>query len=502
MVSTQRVKNTATPPEIAKVIRSNMTSIDCRRISNPMLDEVATDFEGFLCDLVRLTTRPNAVAVGKAAVLAFGGSEQEATFFGSRVHAVVSYCRTKGKGSTSGAKLNRAVRKIWSYIKACNPEESSGSSADSVTKLFKGPKGKELRERAIKFMSTSPDLDQEILPPSGGPLDSPIDFWKKKRRMYSSSPREKNSIERSRSSKPEGKKNTADAPEDTFALYGLKQTLNFDGPLMDESIVDVLDSSQEDSPPPRLALDPRAAPKGKGKGKAPPSQAWIDDYNKSQVIIASCVDPVARCAYRLLQGGQRVNAAMSTGPRGLALATFPGEEPAETELPNVILQAPVRVSKAKAQPKGKAEAKSKAKPKRKAKAKKSVKASSSNASAAEIESSDEEEAEEDLEEEDEAVEADEEPDPEIERKWSEAEIAELKQRGAAHAGKLGQLKLTQGSKQTYFVSPNSSPALVCSVSLQQSPNHVDVCCTALDLVIKKNLDKEGALLLRKQFLDV
>ena len=207
MLLTQRLKNTATPQEIAKVIRSNMTSIDCRRLANPMLDELATDFEGFLCDLVRLTTRPNAVAVAKAAVLAFGGSEQEAGFFGSRVQAVISYCRTKGKGSTSGARLNRAVRKIWSYIKACNPEESSGSSADSVTKLFKGPKGKELRQRAMRFMSRSPDMDQEILPPSGGPQDSPIDFWKK-RRMYSSSPLEKNSIERSRSRKPEEKKNS------------------------------------------------------------------------------------------------------------------------------------------------------------------------------------------------------------------------------------------------------------------------------------------------------
>ena len=116
MLPTQRVKNTATPQEISKVIRSIMTSIDCRRISNPMLDEVATEFESFLCDLVRLTTRPNANAVGKAAVIAFGGSEQEAMYFGRAVHSVVSYCRTKGKGSTTGAKLNRAVRKIWGYI--------------------------------------------------------------------------------------------------------------------------------------------------------------------------------------------------------------------------------------------------------------------------------------------------------------------------------------------------------------------------------------------------
>ena len=303
------------------------------------------------------------------------------------------------------------------------------------------------------------------------------------------------------------RKKTADAPEDIFALYGLKQTLKFDGPLMNESMVDVLDSSQEDSlpqedsPPPKFAFVPCDAPKGKGESKGKLSQAWIDECKKSlQVIVACCVDPVARCSYRLLQDGQRVNAAMSAGPRGFALATFPGEEPVETELPNVILQAPVRARKAQA--KGKAKATNKSKPQKgKAKAKKSVKASSSKASAAEIESSDEEETEEDLEEEDEAVEADEEPDPEVERKWSSAEIAELKQRGFAHAGKLGQLKLTQGSKQTYFVSPNSSPALVCSVSLQQSLNHVDVCCTVLDFVIKKNLDKEGALLLRKQLLD-
>ena len=64
-----------------------------------------------------------------------------------------------------------------------------------------------------------------------------------------------------------------------FALYGLKRQINFDDLLVDSSTVEVLDSSQEDSPPPKFALAPRDAPKGngKGKGKAKPSQVSIDD---------------------------------------------------------------------------------------------------------------------------------------------------------------------------------------------------------------------------------
>ena len=50
--------------------------------------------------------------------------------------------------------------------------------------MFKGPEGKELKERALKFMMKSPELDVEVLPPSGGPVDSPMDFWKKKEVLW------------------------------------------------------------------------------------------------------------------------------------------------------------------------------------------------------------------------------------------------------------------------------------------------------------------------------
>ena len=500
MATMSRVKNTATAHDISKVIRANMTSIDCRRISNPCLDEVSESYEEFLCELVRLTTRPNAKVVAQGATLAFGGSDQEAAFFGQRIHAAVTYCRTKGKGSTSGAKLNRSVRKIWSYIKACNREESSGSSAsDSVKKMFKGPKGKELKERALKFMMKSPGLeDDEVLPPSGGPVDYPMDFWKKRRRRFAGKGSRSDNEEKE---KPRGKVEVVDV----LALYGLKRQIDFDDLAVDDGACEVLDTSQEDSPPPKLALAPRDAPKGKGEGKAKLSQAWIDDC-KSQMIVAFCVDPLARCCYRLLQGGERVNAAMSVGPRGFALAAFPGEEPMESELPNIILESPYRAS-AKSKGKSKAKAKGKAKGKAKAKTKSRPKASSSKAAA----SSDEEEEGEEEEGADDADESSiehspapqrDEVEPEDLELWTPSRIEDLKQRASSHNGSLGKLKLTCGGNQTYFCSPSSSPALICTVSLKQSPNHLSICCGILEMVLKKNWSKGQALELRSKMLNV
>ena len=98
MATMSRVKNTATAHDISKVIRANMTSIDCRRMSNPNLDEVAESYEEFLCELVRLTTRSNAKVVAQGATLAFGGSDQEAAFFwseGARCGDLLSHQRQR-----------------------------------------------------------------------------------------------------------------------------------------------------------------------------------------------------------------------------------------------------------------------------------------------------------------------------------------------------------------------------------------------------------------------
>ena len=43
------------------------------------------------------------------------------------------------------------------------------------------------------------------------------------------------------------------------------------------------------------------------------------------------------CLVRKYEDGTLVEASMASGPKGFALATFPGEDPVETEMPNVAL---------------------------------------------------------------------------------------------------------------------------------------------------------------------
>ena len=104
----RRPANTASPKDVAKILRSNLGSLgpEYKQVD---LDKVVNSYQEFLKDLIGLTPRPTKTLLVEATQLAFNSKKDESTMFSERILSAVTHCRQKARSSTSGRKLHPAV---------------------------------------------------------------------------------------------------------------------------------------------------------------------------------------------------------------------------------------------------------------------------------------------------------------------------------------------------------------------------------------------------------
>ena len=124
MLSRPRIKNEASPKDISKCLRANLKGIDSQALANADLDALVKVFKDCILDIIKATGRPTVKLLELAAVEAFEGVDANlGHFFGQRMTAAVTYCRNKLKGSTSGAKLQPAVREVCALLQEQSLQE-------------------------------------------------------------------------------------------------------------------------------------------------------------------------------------------------------------------------------------------------------------------------------------------------------------------------------------------------------------------------------------------
>lgn len=129
-----RIRNCASIEQVGKVFRANgMTTLktDC------LLDfeELCENYEEFICDLLRLTPRPTAKLIEKAALESSNKiTKDSANLFGQRVASAISHIRQKAKNMTSGTKTSRAFNNIRMVMNKCE-NAAGGSLLDRASKI-------------------------------------------------------------------------------------------------------------------------------------------------------------------------------------------------------------------------------------------------------------------------------------------------------------------------------------------------------------------------------
>jgi hypothetical protein len=121
--SDSRVKNVACVKDVAKVMRAELSKgLEHSRFMVADESVIADHYCEFVCSLLDQTPRPNAKVLQAAAVEAFQVEEGEAKAFAGRICSCISFCRTKGKSMTSGAKVSLGVRAIVAKLKSLKDE--------------------------------------------------------------------------------------------------------------------------------------------------------------------------------------------------------------------------------------------------------------------------------------------------------------------------------------------------------------------------------------------
>ena len=277
-----RVRNSASPEQLAKVLRGGLPSgpkMDL--VTEGDIEKVIANFHDLLCDILRATARPTKVPLRAAATQAWDFLEfSSCDLFANRMVMAVSHCRTKSYSMTSGKKYSKPMLAVISLLKQ---QESEQKDIMIKTAPLAKPRSKlsaSLRRLARKTNDPSPSA----APPTAG------------------SSQQSSGLLAELTSLQE--------------LYG--QPSGSASSSSKDIVVDVLSSqdvaSSQDDP---LPID-KAAKR---------SFAWF--CNKDKVM------------KRIEPSGEEKRARMEPGPNAMALAIFDDEPPIETEVPNLIVQAKV-----------------------------------------------------------------------------------------------------------------------------------------------------------------
>ena len=112
-----RVKNVATPQEIAKVIRGALRSRpNAELLCNPDLSKVVEHFLEVLVDVLKVKPRPTVTVLKQAALEGWDVELGLAQLFAARIAAAASYCRVKMNQARSCNKLTLPVQRVISVM--------------------------------------------------------------------------------------------------------------------------------------------------------------------------------------------------------------------------------------------------------------------------------------------------------------------------------------------------------------------------------------------------
>ena len=113
-----RAKNEAQPQDLVKLLRANFERLDSRTYLVSEIEDVAIAHADFLVDALKVTARPTALLLEKAALKAYDRLKpSDAAAWGRQVAAAVKFCRDKLKGLRSGVKLHAEVRRVCLALK-------------------------------------------------------------------------------------------------------------------------------------------------------------------------------------------------------------------------------------------------------------------------------------------------------------------------------------------------------------------------------------------------
>ena len=241
--------------------------------TTPDLDKVISNFEGFFCDVLKITPRPTQKLFNDAALEAFRCDAGEALMFGQRMNAAVSFCRLKLKGSTTGERLAPSTRVVCKAM----------LSAEGVSpvKALQTPKGKPEKRFLSPLKKGATVLDD---------------------------------LGASDDSLGKGFSSTVD---DIRAMYGLSNTKPRLNAPSSPLLMEIVSSQEVDS----------------GSLREPASGSSSKPTSSNNVL--QFEDASKACLVRMVDG-IRVEAVMKPGLDGFAMGFF-GTECFQTEIPNLVL---------------------------------------------------------------------------------------------------------------------------------------------------------------------
>jgi hypothetical protein len=303
----ERIKNTATPAQVSKVLKGYFGSRFNEIVFTPLCslsateDDVADAYKELITDLLHLTPRPTANLIKEGCLLAFAMEGKLAATFSGKLYDCIIYCRSKEKCSTSGAKLNRSVFEITQVL----------------GKVKDGSIGEQLKRRALKIMRSDPASPSRAATGSwtGPPPESPSSSMA--RSSSKTGPPPQSPSPSAAASSSSGALygfccSSPDADAKIYALYGLSPP-----PVpaaKKASCIEVLDS-------PLSVLASQLSSQNESPQKD--SAAYFDSYE------------MAQC--RVTADGQTVQARMEAGSSGFLKACWPDGSVSQTEVPNLTI---------------------------------------------------------------------------------------------------------------------------------------------------------------------
>jgi hypothetical protein len=294
-----RAKNEATTRELRKVLLgSGLKSVALMQTTD--LQDVVLAHKDLLIDLLRVTPRLQRGLLGTAIQeVVTTSSPEEARLFAAQLCEAARLCRRKAGNAVTGERLPSPVRAVARALLEARPWVRGRLGSSLLTKAR--TLHRQASEEAAKGQSRL--LPQEAAAASLG-------------------------------GKPVSTAALGAAPgrlsrEEIFALHGLAPGGAGLRPAA-EGPVDLLTSEEEE-----VACLSGAASSGPAAAAAQALAAHAPAAH------AEYLDSVRCRLVRAFPDGRIVEASMLPGPAGFAMATFPGESPRATELPNLLL-LPIR----------------------------------------------------------------------------------------------------------------------------------------------------------------
>jgi hypothetical protein len=307
-----RVANTATPEKLTKIIRGACPAgVSHAALATTDMDNLVEKHVDLLLDIVRATPRPTSAVMSKAASAAWRCDAHEAVFFSTRILAAIRYCRVKKFQASSYKKTNSSVALVARAL------QSHGLTAGE--KLMKSnARALKVRISETKSPKKSPKKMRHLRATASTPKASP-----------KKAPAEEIRLPVAPAGEPRSSREVEDRLARLQRLYGGKTSES-----RDDEVVSVSDSISVTS---QVELDADVAESSTVKADA------HEQANGSCKFVESFNAHTLQMTKVYTDGSEEIG-VLARGPCGFATVQFKGEEPKQTEVPNILLEPLLKTS--------------------------------------------------------------------------------------------------------------------------------------------------------------